>query len=126
MTHSRQDLGAYRGWRHGATWQPCKVVSFSEIRVPGAVRPEETEDLAVADLEGDLLERDPVTEALAQVMHGQRRSAPLPPDGASLSELTKRSLRGSTAGSCRADAATGASAGNAVRRLSLLVSHLIR
>ena len=44
-------------------------------RLPGAVRPEETEDLAVADLEGDVLERDPVAEALAQVVDGQRRGA---------------------------------------------------
>ena len=43
--------------------------------LPGTVRPEETEDLAVTDLEGDVLERDPVAEALAQVMDGQRRCA---------------------------------------------------
>jgi len=29
----------------------------------------------VADLEGDVLERDPVTETLAQALGGQRRNA---------------------------------------------------
>src|SRR6266699_5726406 len=41
-----------------------------------AVRPEETEDLAVADLEADVVERDPVTEALGQMMDRERRGAP--------------------------------------------------
>ncbi len=47
-------------------------------RLAGAVRPQEPEHLAVVDLEGDVLERDPITEALAQIVHGQRRSVPLP------------------------------------------------
>jgi hypothetical protein len=34
----------------------------------GAVRPKEPEDLAVAELKRDVLERDPVTEVLAQTM----------------------------------------------------------
>jgi hypothetical protein len=46
-------------------------------RLPGAVWPEETEHLAVADLKRDVFERDPVTESLAQTMHGERRPAPL-------------------------------------------------
>src|ERR1022692_2412598 len=53
-------------------------MSQSSNGLPGAVRPEETEDLAVTDLEGDVLERDPVTEPLAQTADGQRRGAPLP------------------------------------------------
>src|SRR6185437_9912454 len=43
--------------------------------LPGAVWPEETEHLTVADLKGDVLERDPVTEALAQATDGDRRGA---------------------------------------------------
>src|SRR6202011_5919456 len=46
---------------------------------PGALRPEETEHLAMADVKGDVLERDPVAEALAQTVDGQRRGpTPLP------------------------------------------------
>src|ERR1019366_9915226 len=37
-------------------------------RLSGAVRPEESEDLAVADLKGDVVKRDTITEALAQLM----------------------------------------------------------
>src|ERR1022692_680087 len=45
--------------------------------LPGAVRPEETEHLAAADLKGNIVERNPVTEALAQTKRGQRRGAPV-------------------------------------------------
>src|SRR5262249_51669738 len=44
----------------------------------GAVRPEETEDLTIADLERDVLERDAVPETLAQTLGGEGRTAPLP------------------------------------------------
>ena len=55
------------------------AISVPSVRTvvvfPAPLRPEETEDLAVADLERDVLERDPVTETLAQTRRGQRRLA---------------------------------------------------
>ena len=98
--------------------------------LPGAVRPEETEHLAVADLKGDVLERDPVTEALAQTVDGQRRSAARSrPDAAGhVTDPKSRNAhlaRGPQARPARSTA-TGASAGDVVRRLSFLMSHLIR
>jgi hypothetical protein len=50
-----------------------RVPSVRTVVVPGAVRPEEAEHLAVADLETDVLERYPVTEPLAQAADGQGR-----------------------------------------------------
>jgi len=41
----------------------------------GAVRPEEPEHLAIADLERDVLERDSVTEPLTETIGRQRRTA---------------------------------------------------
>jgi len=45
-------------------------------RLPGAVRPQEPEHLAVAHLEGDVPEGDAVTEALGQAVDGERRGCP--------------------------------------------------
>jgi hypothetical protein len=46
-------------------------------RLPGAVRPQKPEHLAVADLERDILEGDTVTETLRQLVDGKRRGIPL-------------------------------------------------
>jgi hypothetical protein len=45
------------------------------VVLPAPFGPRNPEDLAVADVEGDILERDPVAEALAQSVHGQRRGS---------------------------------------------------
>src|SRR5262249_23248766 len=44
-------------------------------RLPGAVWAEEAEDLAVGDLKRDVLERNPVTEALAEAPDRESRRA---------------------------------------------------
>jgi hypothetical protein len=46
-------------------------------RLAGALGAEKSERLAVADLEGDPLERDPVAEPLAQIMNRERPAAGL-------------------------------------------------
>jgi hypothetical protein len=80
----------------------------------------------VADLKGDVVERNPVTEALAQAKRGQRRAPRFASDAATFRGVTKRSPRAWTAGSSRPDTATSGSAGDVVRRLSFPMSHLIR
>lgn len=53
-------------------------MSISEFRLPGAVRPQEPEHLAVTDLERDVLEGHSVDEALGQGGQRSGRAACVP------------------------------------------------
>ena len=83
------------------------AISVPSVRtvvvLPGAVRPEEAEHLAVADLERDVVERDPVTEALAQPRRGQRRGtwAAVCGDHTVHAEISWQRQRARTRSSCR-------------------------